>query len=136
MSSVCGDGALTIGGPDHRHSSPQAAEFLWRSVHAELQGKVPDMTTWDAFHRADVAAWRAFKKVPLAMAVFDTARQLDHLFGVDEGVLLYRGVAAAMTTKATYVRAQGDEEGRLLGRHPGQRSAELQGNRQQHARAT
>ena len=107
LSSVCGDGALTLGGPDHRHSSTKAAELLWRTVHAELQGQVPDMTSWDAFHRVDVAAWRAVKRVPMAQAVFDLAKQLDHLFGVDEGVLLYRGAVAAMGLEATGIRAPG-----------------------------
>ena len=107
LSSVCGDGALTLGGPDHRHSSTKAAELLWRTVHAELKGQVPDMTSWDAFHRVDVAAWRAVKRVPMAQAVFDVAKQLDHLFGVDEGVLLYRGAVTAMALQATAIRAPG-----------------------------
>lgn len=107
LSSVCGDGALTLGGPDHRHSSTKAAEFLWRTVHEELQGSLPDMTVWDPFHRVDVAAWRAVRRVPMAKAVFDTARQLDSLFGMDEGVLLYRGAAAALATKAAAIRAPG-----------------------------
>ena len=107
LSSVCGDGALTLGGPDHRHSSTKAAELLWRTVHAELQGQVPDMTSWDAFHRVDVAAWRAVKRVPMAQAVFEVAKQLDILFGVDEGVLLYRGAVAAMALQATAIRAPG-----------------------------
>ncbi len=65
------------------------------------------MTVWDAFHRVDVAAWRAVKRVPMAQAVFDMAKQLDHLFGVDEGVLLYRGAVAAMSIEATSTRAPG-----------------------------
>ena len=105
LSSVCGDGAMTIGGPDHRHNSNKAAELLWQTVHAELKGQVPDMTVWDAFHRVDVAMWRAVKKVPLSKAVFDTAKRLDQLFCRGEGLLVYRGTVAAMSMNATSIRA-------------------------------
>ena len=43
----------------------------------------------------------------MAQAVFDVAKQLDHLFGVDEGVLLYRGAVTAMALQATAIRAPG-----------------------------
>ena len=36
MASVCGDGGLCEGGPEHRHSSSKAAEILWHRVHGGL----------------------------------------------------------------------------------------------------
>ena len=69
LASLSGDGAMTLGGPDHRHASTKAVELVWRTVHAELEGQVPDMTTWVAFDRIGVAADCAIQKVPMAKAV-------------------------------------------------------------------
>ena len=107
LAGVCGDGALTLGGPDHRHSSTKAAELLWKRVHTDTQGDTPESATWDAFHRIDLACWRAVRRVPMAALIFDVSKQLDALFCQDEGVLLFRGTAAAMGLQHRSIRAPG-----------------------------
>lgn len=107
MASVCGDGGLCEGGPEHRHNSSRAAEILWRRVHGGLSPDTLDCTVWDPFHRVDNAAWRAIRRVPLAVRLFDTSRQLDHLFAQSEGVLVYRGAAEYLGEEATSVKAPG-----------------------------
>ena len=108
-SAVCGDGGLTRGGPDHRHSSTAAAEKLWEAFHEESGGddQVPICTVWDAFHRTDIAAWRAIRDTPAAAKVFDVVKQLDFLFGQSEGILMFRGVAGQLGEKAVALRAPG-----------------------------
>ena len=102
LAVVCGDGALCEGGPEHRHNSSAACEKLWLKLYPGAGGlpppdsggliPAPMCTIWDPFHRVDLAAWRAIRSVPLAMAVFDISRQLDALFGQSEGVLFFRSV--------------------------------------------
>ena len=102
LAVVCGDGALCEGGPEHRHSSSAACEKLWLQLYPSAGDLPPPdggglspspmCTSWDPFHRVDLAAWRAIRSVPLAMAVFDTSRHLDALFGQSEGVLFFRSV--------------------------------------------
>jgi hypothetical protein len=112
-ATVCGDGALCEGGPEHRHRSTAAAEKLWRAVHPDGFGSLspppPMCTMWDPFHRIDAAAWRAIRSVPAAVLVFDTAKQLDYMFGQSDGALLYKGVVAFMgqEKRARQVRAPG-----------------------------
>ncbi len=128
-ASVCGDGALCEGGPEHRHSSTAAAEKLWRRIHTDVLADFPPSaaaasppalsqsgeaacpppvcTVWDPFHRADLAAWRAIRSVPLAVKAFDVAKQLDALLGQSEGVLLFRGVAAHLREPTCNIRAPG-----------------------------
>ena len=64
---------------------------------------------WDPFHRIDAAAWRAIRSAPAAVLVFDTAKQLDYMFGQSDGALLYKRVAAFMgqDKQARQVRAPG-----------------------------
>ena len=52
-ASFCGDGALSRGGPDHRHSSSGALEALWDRLHGPGTGV--RSVTWDLFHRVGVA---------------------------------------------------------------------------------
>jgi len=107
MASVCGDGGLCEGGPEHRHNSSKAAEILWRTVHGGLSPADLVCTVWDPFHRIDNAAWRAIRKVNLAVRLFDLSKHLDHLFAQSEGVLVYRGAAGHLGIDATSVRAPG-----------------------------
>ncbi len=122
-SSICGDGALCIGGPEHRHSSSAAAEKMWKKLHPSVVypggdppvvypggadgASVATCTSWDPFHRADNAAWRAIGKVPLAVKVFDVSKQLDGLFAQSEGLLLFRGVAAQLGEQLYNLKAPG-----------------------------
>ena len=52
-ASFCGDGALSRGGPDHRHSSSGALEALWDRLHGPGTGV--RSVTWDLFHKVGVA---------------------------------------------------------------------------------
>ena len=118
MSGIGGDGALCVGGPDARHKSSGAAEKLWNKVHngpgvagpalaCPPQAAVPTCTSWDPFHRADVAMWRSVRKHPLVLSMFDISREVDYLFGQSEGVLIFRGVAAQIGETGCSVRAPG-----------------------------
>ena len=122
LGGVGGDGALCVGGPDARHKSSGAAEKLWNLVHNANVGALPELarplqaalprrkptcTSWDPFHRADVAMWRSVRKHPLALGMFDVSREVDYLFGQSEGVLIFRGVAAELGETGCNVRAPG-----------------------------
>jgi hypothetical protein len=43
-ATVCGDGALCEGGPEHRHRSAAAAGKLWRAVHPDGFGSLSPPT--------------------------------------------------------------------------------------------
>jgi hypothetical protein len=124
LASVCGDGGLTIGGPSHRHHSSSAAEKLWRLVHPE---PAPMCTTWDAFHRVDNSVWRAIKSVPLADESFNVAKRMEVLFGMGDGVMVLRGVAAHMggQTPARLVCPGGTRKVAYLSKGPGNLLANL-----------
>ena len=53
----------------------------------------PICTSWDPFHRVDNCVWRAVRRVEEVLAVFDIAKEIDYLFGMSEGVAIFRGVA-------------------------------------------
>ena len=89
---LSGDGALTEGGPEHRHKSTRAAEIFWTQIHP----RGPRCTTWDHFHRSDIAFWRGIKAIPLAVTCFDLAKELSYLFAWGDGAQLFRGVADAV----------------------------------------
>ena len=120
MSGVGGDGALCVGGPNARHKSSGAAEKIWNLVHNGGGGAaaapalacpphsvIPTCTSWDPFHRADVAMWRSVRKHPIVLSIFDVSREVDYLFGQSEGVLIFRGVAAEIGETGCNVRAPG-----------------------------
>ena len=114
-SSLCGDGGLCIGGPEHRHCSSDAVGKLWKRIHSDPvvvypNGPAvspPECCVWDPFHRADIAGWRAIKAVPLAVKVFDVSKQLDNLFAQSEGILLFRGAANILDESPHAIRAPG-----------------------------
>ena len=110
-----------MGGPDARHRSSGAAERTWRTLHpaaaaaaaaaagssAAAPHAVPLCTTWDPFHRVDIAVWRAIRQCEAVLAIFDTAKQIDHLFGMSEGSSILAAVAASEATQAKTVKAPG-----------------------------
>ena len=102
---VGGDGGLCLGGPDHRHGSPAAAEKLWRLIHPDPEA--PMCTSWDPFHRTDIAVWRAVRKHAAIIAIFDMAKEIDYLFGQSEGVVIFRAVAAAIDENVHRISAPG-----------------------------
>ncbi len=103
LAVIGGDGQIVLGGPEHRHNSSQAAEKMWQLLHP---GEVA-MTCWDPFHRADTACMRAIRRNALAHEVYDMAKQMDTLFGLGEGKILLRGLAEALETRASKLRAPG-----------------------------
>ena len=56
-------------GPTTDMPARRQSSWCGGRVHAELEGQVPDMTTWVAFDRIGVAADCAIQKVPMAKAV-------------------------------------------------------------------
>lgn len=128
LAGIGGDGALCVGGPSARHKSSGAAEHLWNMVHEEANlpgaglsaprgvgsstprgvgSSTPTCTTWDPFHRLDVAVWRAIRQHTQVLSIFDISREVDYLFGQSEGVLIFRGVAECIEEKPVSVRAPG-----------------------------
>jgi len=98
-ASFAGDGAMTYGGPGHRHRSGASADKCWRRLHPGADGVEPVLitcTTWDAFHRIDIAFWRAIRATPLAAFAFDAAKAVENMFGMSEGIVCFRGVVDAM----------------------------------------
>lgn len=105
-AAVGGDGGLCAGGVDHRHQSSSAAEIFWRLLFPSPEA--PLCTTWDPFHRVDNAVWRAVRRVELVLQVFDISKELDYLFGMSEGVAIFRGVAELLGDKGVRkIRAPG-----------------------------
>ena len=104
-AAVSGDGQLCLGGPEHRHSSTAAAEKMWKRLHPNPG--VAMCTVWDPFHRADNAAMRAIKAVPLASHVFEVAKSLENMFGSSEGVTLFRAVADHIGEMPRMIKAPG-----------------------------
>ena len=123
LSCIGGDGGLVMGGPDARHRSSGAAEQAWRTLHPGAGGAaaaaaaagssaaaphaVPLCTTWDPFHRVDIAVWRAIRQCEAVLAIFDTAKEIDYLFGMSEGSSILAAVAASEATRARTVKAPG-----------------------------
>jgi len=95
LACVGGDGVLTVGGPEARHNSPGAAELLWRKMHPAAAATC---TTWDPFHRIDIALWRSIRGHEGVLGVFDLAKEVEHLFGVSEGALIFQAVTCASGT--------------------------------------
>ena len=96
---VTADGAITIGGPDHRHSSNKSAEKLWHTLHpaAGTLG-IPVCTSWDMFHKADLGFWRALRNMPALLELMDLSKKVDHMFGWGEGVLALHAVGTVSQT--------------------------------------
>ena len=94
-----GDGAVSIGGEDHRHSCSQAAKLFAKSlfrigapgVPAGAQVLIP--TDWGLFHRIDIAVKHAMGKHPAVKEVLDVARAMGGLFGVGDGRVVLRSAA-------------------------------------------
>ena len=115
VGGIGGDGALTVGGPNARHNSSGAAEYLWKSIHntnapalpRAAGSSAPTCTSWDPFHRVDVAMWRSVRKHALVLSIFDMSKEVDHLFGQSEGTLIFRGVASELGETPCNVRAPG-----------------------------
>jgi hypothetical protein len=105
-SAVSGDGQLCAGGPEHRHSSTAAAERIWHHLHPRDSG-VATCTVWDPFHRADNAAMRAIRAVPYATQMFDLAKTLENMFGMSEGLTIFRATAAHIGEKPRAIKAPG-----------------------------
>ncbi len=133
LSCIGGDGGLVLGGPEARHGSSGAAEATWRRVHptasadapaagaaaadpsarrasaagSAAPGLAPLCTTWDPFHRVDIAVWRAIRQVDGVVQIFDIAKQADYLFGMSEGAHILKAVAADAGQRARPVKAPG-----------------------------
>jgi hypothetical protein len=84
-------------------------------------------TTWDPFHRVDKGVWRAIQSVPLAAESFDVAKRMEVLFGMGDGVMVLRGVAARMggQTPARLVCPGGTRKIAYLSKGPGNLLANL-----------
>jgi hypothetical protein len=103
---IGGDGGLVLGGPDHRHQSAAVAEHLWRLVHEDTEAG-PTCTTWDPFHRVDIAVWRAVRHHERVMQIFDLAKEIDYLFGQSEGAIIFRSIATRLDEVPHMIRAPG-----------------------------
>jgi hypothetical protein len=89
---IGGDGAMCIGGEDHRHQSTGACEKFYRCIFpATATGE--ELTHWDLFHRDETGAKWAMKDVPLGIEVLEISQIVMQLFGVGSGRVLFRGVA-------------------------------------------
>ena len=51
--------------------------------------------------------WRAIRQCEAVLAIFDTAKEIDHLFGMSEGSSILAAVAASEATQAKTVKAPG-----------------------------
>ena len=111
LSAIGGDGAIVRGGVDHRHNSAHAAEnhvgVCARRRPWRLDPDRLHCTSWDPFHRADVACVRAVRRNAPAQEVWDIAKALDVLFGCGEGRLIARGVAEELSMTVQAIRAPG-----------------------------
>ena len=105
LASFGADGGLCLGGKDHRHKSASTAERVWRLVHPDPTS--PMCTTWDPFHRIDIAVWRAIRGHGIVLSIFDTAKEVDWLFGTSEGLVIFRSVARHLGTDPHPIRAPG-----------------------------
>ena len=89
---VGGDGAMTIGGEEHRHQSTSACEKVYCHIFpATARGE--ELTHWDLFHRDETGAKWAMKNVPLGLEVLDLSQIVLQLFGIGSGRVLFRGMA-------------------------------------------
>ena len=86
LAACGGDGAITQGGPQARHTSTSSAEKLWSRCQDG-----PPICIWGVFHRSDRAQCAA--AVPLVNELCDMANELNRLFGVNSGRVLLRGVS-------------------------------------------
>ena len=104
---VGGDGAVAKGGEDARLSSTKSADMFFRDIFPTAPN---DLTWWDLFHRNEIAASRAFKRVELAVEVFDVATVMLQLFGIGQGRVLLRSVAASLGDDEEYVKLARESE--------------------------
>ncbi|CAE7572558.1 unnamed protein product [Symbiodinium sp. CCMP2592] len=93
---VGGDGQIVRGGSAAAHGSSGVAERLWQTIHEDgLSGLFLEWeaTAWDRFHVADICLSRAVRSSPSASEVLQIVAELDTLFGVGEGKVLFESVA-------------------------------------------
>ena len=111
---IGGDGAMTIGGEDHKHQSTSTCELLYRWIFPQtLPGQ--ELTHWDLFHRDETAGTWATKQSGLAVEVLDVAQVVLQLFGVGQGRVLFRGIAEFLNDGSEHSYSQqGSESNRTL----------------------
>ena len=100
-----GDGAITGGGVEAKHSSTKAAELLWTNVMGDAGG--PPCTEWDLFHRVDAALSQVMRAHAAIEEVMDVARTLGALFGTGGGRVLYRSTQKAIGSSQRVMPDQG-----------------------------
>ena len=106
---IGGDGAMTIGGEDHKHQSTSSCEKLYRWIFpATAVGQ--ELTHWDLFHRDETSGAWATKKSALAREVLDVAQVVLQLFGVGQGRVLFRGVCEFLNDGAAHSFSQQGSE--------------------------
>ena len=98
LAACGGDGAITRGGPQAKHSSTKSAEILWSAC----KGSEP-VTIWGLFHRSDIAQNAAGEKIPMVGEMLDVAAHCNRLFGVNAGKIILRGVANQLNERALAV---------------------------------
>ena len=76
LVAVGGDGQMTAGGPQARHSSTRACEILWKSVHPESE---LEACYWDVYHRGETAM-RWSSRHPMALEIFDVYKTINAMF--------------------------------------------------------
>ena len=87
---VAGDGQMTSGGIQAKHSSTKACEHIYSAVFPRLNYT---LTWWDLFHREEIGGKLATNTVPYALEQWDVSNVLQQLFGVGSGRTILRGVA-------------------------------------------
>jgi hypothetical protein len=109
MVTVGGDGAVTKGGSDARHSSTKACELLYQAVFPHLPFT---LTWWDLFHRSEVSGRWAVKRTPYAIEIFDVSQVMVQLFGVGSGRVVLRGISDLFVSEQDGSRFQ-DKQGAI-----------------------
>ena len=78
LAACGGDGAITRGGPQAKHSSTKSAEIVWSSC----KGSEP-VTVWGLFHRSDIAqnaaAENSLATIARTVTVAATRQQVGEL---------------------------------------------------------
>ena len=93
---VGGDGQIVRGGSAAVHGSSGVGERIWQSIHEDGASGLFlewEATAWDRFHVADTCLSRAVRSSPSASEVLKIVGELDSLFGIGEGKVLFESVA-------------------------------------------
>ena len=106
-AAAAGTDHAAVGPATMEHAGADPAPTEDAVVGLAATEHAPMCTTWDPFHRVDIAMWRAIRANDGVLAIFEMSKQVDYWFGMSEGVHILKAVASQSGRRPFTVRAPG-----------------------------